>query len=123
MIIINIYGILPVLSTRQEQKKGAFLREPIGKVTVQLRGEMCCSRDQRKTLRKGSNLEEKPWRFERLCLCGNLLGEVSSTLLYWSQSKPTGEIIVQSNPFQSESSNSVMSYKIASSYMWLVKFK
>lgn len=45
---------------------------------------MCWSRDQRKTLRKWSSLEEKPWRFEKLCLCGNL-EEVSSTLLYPSQ--------------------------------------
>lgn len=86
----------------------------------------CVGRDQRKILRKGSSLEEKPWRFERLCQCGNLWGGVNSTLLYWSQSKPIGEMTVQSSPFQSESSNSVMSHRIghvASSYMWLVKFK
>lgn len=33
VIIINIYEILPVL-TRQQQKKGAFLREPVRQVTV-----------------------------------------------------------------------------------------
>lgn len=105
VIIINVYEILPVL-TRQQQKKGAFLREPVGQVTMELMGEMCGGRDQKKILRKGSSLEEKPWRFERLCLCGNPRGEVNSTLLYWSQSKPIGEMTVQSSPFQSESSNS-----------------
>lgn len=100
VIIINMYEILPVL-TRQQQKRRASLREPVGQVTVELMGELCGGRERRKMLRKGSSWEEKPWRLERLCLCGNLWGEVNSTLLYWSQSKPIREMTVQSSPFQS----------------------
>lgn len=57
----------------------------------------------RKALKKGSSWEEKPWKFERFYQRENLLGEVSFTLLYTSQStqraestllKPVGEIIL-----------------------------
>lgn len=78
---------------------------------------MCLGGDRGKTLKKGSSLEEKPWRFERLCQCGNLLEEVTSTLLCTSQSKPVGEIRVQSSVFQSESSNFAMSNTVADSYV------
>lgn len=60
---VNIYEVLPVLGTRREQKRGAFLRESIGTVTEELRGEMCWGGDQRKTLKKGSSFGEKSWRF------------------------------------------------------------
>lgn len=46
VIIINMYEILPVL-TRQQQKKRAFLREPVGQVTVELMGELCGERSEK----------------------------------------------------------------------------
>lgn len=66
---------------------------------------------------KGSSLEEKPWKLERLCQCGNLLGEGSSIWLSASQSKPVGEILVLSRLFQSESHSSVVSNIVASGYV------
>lgn len=88
MIIINVGRLLPVLSTRQEQERGTFLRA-LAKLQ-RTKGVTRVGVAIRERLKKGSSAEEKPWGFERLGPCGNMLGEVSSTLLYTSQQTSWG---------------------------------
>ena len=71
----------------------------------------------RERLKKGSSSKEKPSRLERLGYCGNLLGEVSSALLF-----PVGEMRFCA-AFPRVKPPASQCPVIASNYMWLVRLK
>lgn len=111
---MNIYRVLSVLSPKQEQERGIFLR-----VWQSYRGPRGThfGKEIRERLKKGSSSKEKPWRLERLGHCGNLLGEVCSALLF-----PVGEMRFYA-AFPRVNPPAPRCLVIGSNYIWLVRLK